>query len=161
MGNELKVTTPSDCEILVTRSFNAPRPLVFECLSKPEYIRRWLLGPPGWTMPVCEVDFRVGGKYRYVWRNADGREMGMGGTFREIGAPERVVSAELFDEDWTGGETVNTTTLTEHAGKTTLDMRIVYTSKQARDGALATGMTEGMSAGFDKLDALLASLPTH
>jgi uncharacterized protein YndB with AHSA1/START domain len=71
------------------------------------------------------------------------------------------VSAELFDEDWTGGETVNTTTLTEHAGKTTLDIRILYTSKQARDGALATGMTEGMSAGFDRLDALLASLPTH
>ena len=109
-------------------------------------------------MPVCDVDFRVGGKYRYEWANADGRRMGMGGTFREIVAPERVVSTEIFDEDWTGGQTVNVWTLTEREGTTTLEIRVAYASKKARDGALATGMTEGMEAGFKRLDAILASM---
>jgi uncharacterized protein YndB with AHSA1/START domain len=94
----LTLTTPSDREILITRDFNAPRALVFDCMSKPELVRRWLLGPPGWTMPVCEIDHRVGGRYRYVWRNqTDGREMGMGGVYREIVPPEKVVQTELFD----------------------------------------------------------------
>ena len=158
MGQRVTVTTPSERELLISRDFNAPRRLVFRALSEPELVRQWLLGPPGWTMPVCEIDFRVGGKYRYVWRNEDGRDMGMGGTYREIARPERVVATELFDEDWTGGETLNTTTLTEESAKTRMDILVLYASKEARDGALATGMTKGMEIGFDRLDTLVARL---
>ena len=158
MTNVTQVSTPSDTELLITRRFEAPARLVFECLSKPEYIRQWLLGPEGWTMPVCEVDFRVGGKYRYEWANRDGRRMGMGGTYREIVPPSRVVATELFDEDWTGGETLNTTTLTEKAGTTTLAIRVKYASRKARDGALATGMTQGMEAGLKRLEDVLAGM---
>lgn len=159
MSNPLKVTTPSDREILITRAFDAPRSLVFDCLSKPELVTRWLLGPPGWTMPVCEIDFRVGGRFRYVWRRANGNEMGMGGVYREIVRPERIVHTELFDEDWTGGETVGTSIFTEQGARTTLTMTILYSSKEARDGALRTGMTEGMTVSYDRLEALMASLP--
>lgn len=161
MSNTLKVTTPSDREILVTRTFDAPRSLVFDCVSKPELVRRWLLGPPGWTMPVCEIDFRVGGRYRYVWRRSDGNEMGVGGVYREIVRPERIVHTELFDQDWTGGETVGTSVLTEQGAKTTLTFTILYASKEARDGALRTGITEGMTVSYDRLDELMASLPAE
>jgi uncharacterized protein YndB with AHSA1/START domain len=109
-------------------------------------------------MPVCEIDLRVGGRYRYVWRKTSGKEMGMGGVFREIVRPERIATAELFDEDWTGGETLVTAVLTEEGGKTTLTTTVLYSSKEARDGALGTGMTEGMSARYDLLEELMASL---
>lgn len=153
----LKISTPSDREIEITRQFNAPRRLVFDAHTKPELVRRWLLGPDGWTMPVCEIDLKVGGKFRYVWRNSEGHEMGMGGTFREIAAPERIVHNEKFDEDWTNGETKVTTTFAEASGKTTMKLVVEYASAAARDGALKSGMTEGMSAGYDRLDTLLAS----
>jgi uncharacterized protein YndB with AHSA1/START domain len=158
MNKPLTLTTPSDREILITRDFDAPRSLVFDCMSKPELVTRWLLGPPGWTMPVCEIDFRVGGRYRYVWRNSDGTEMGMGGVYREIVPPEKVVQTELFDMDWTGGETVGTMILTEHAGRTTMNLTVVYSSKEARDGALSTPMADGMNAGYRSLDELLGAL---
>src|SRR6267143_6040370 len=88
----LQVTTPSDREIAMTRVFNAPRHLVFDALTKPELVKQWLLGPPGWTMPVCEIDLRAGGQYRYVWRKeSTGTEMGMGGVFREVVRPEKLV----------------------------------------------------------------------
>ena len=102
-GN-LKVTMHSDREIVMTRDFDAPRSLVFEAYTKPELLKRWLFGPDGWSFAVCEIDLKVGGKYRYVWRHSDGPEMGMGGVYREIVPPERLVCTELFDEDWTGGE---------------------------------------------------------
>ena len=109
-------------------------------------------------MPVCEIDLRVGGRYRYVWRGPDGNEMGMGGVYREIVPPERIVQTELFDQDWTGGETLGTCTLTEQNSRTTLTINVLYSSKEARDGALRTGMTEGMTAGYDRLAELLTSL---
>ena len=158
MNETLKVTTPTDREIVITRVFDAPRSLIFDCMSKPELVRRWLLGPPGYTMPVCEIDFRVGGRYRYVWRGPDGSEMGMGGVYREIVPSERIVQTELFDQDWTGGETVGTVLLTEEGSRTTLTITELYSSKEARDGALRTGMAEGMSAGYDRLAELLTSL---
>ena len=154
---KITVTTPSDREVLITRVFDAPRRLVFDAHTKPELVRRWLLGPPGWTMPVCEIDLRVGGKFRYVWRHPDKSEMAMSGVYREIVAPERLVSTEVFDKDWTGGETIGTIAFTEHGGKTTLKQTVLYASKEARDGALKTGMTQGMEAGYAKLDELLAS----
>jgi len=158
MNETLKVTTPTDREIVITRVFDAPRSLIFDCMSKPELVRRWLLGPPGYTMPVCEIDFRVGGRYRYVWRGPDGSEMGMGGVYREIVPSERIVQTELFDQDWTGGETVGTALLTEQGSRTTLTITELYSSKEARDGALRTGMAEGMSAGYDRLAELLTSM---
>src|ERR1700722_10143276 len=155
---KLQVTTPSDREITMTRVFDAPRSLVFDCWTKPELITRWLSGPDGWSFAVCEVDLRVGGAYRFVWRNQEGIEMGMGGVYREISRPERIVNTQLFDQDWTGGETIGTMTLTESNGKTKLHNVIVYSSKEARDGALQTGMTDGMQAGYQNLDTLLETL---
>lgn len=151
----LAVTTPSDREISMTRIFNAPRRLVFEAYTKPHLLSRWLLGPEGWTMPVCEIDLAVGGRYRYVWRHKDGREMAMGGVYREIVVPERLVTTELFDEDWTGGETLSTLVLVEQGGMTTMTTTVVYASQQARDGALRSGMTDGLEAGYSRLDDVL------
>src|SRR6266446_2444427 len=112
LGN-LKLTTRGDREIVMTRVFDAPRSLVFDAFTKPELVKQWLLGPPGWSMPVCEIDLRVGGTYRYVWRHANGNEMGMGGVYREIVAPERIVTTEKFDESWYPGEAVGTVVLVE------------------------------------------------
>jgi uncharacterized protein YndB with AHSA1/START domain len=152
----LKVTTPSDREIVVTRVFAAPRGMVFDAHTKPDLVRRWLLGPPGWTMPVCEIDLRVGGTYRYEWEQAGtGRRMGVAGTFTEIVRPTRIVITQLFDEDWTGGETIVITDLVEEKGKTTLTTTVRYASLEARDAALQTGMTTGMEAGYERLDQLL------
>ena len=159
MSQPLEISTPSDREVVITRSFDAPRELVFDCYTRPELVRRWLLGPPGWTMPVCDIDLRVGGRYRYVWRGPTGEEMGMGGVFREVARPERIASNELFDQDWTGGETLVTTEFSERAGRTISTTTVLYVSKEAREGMLATGMTDGMEAGYRRLDELLASMP--
>jgi uncharacterized protein YndB with AHSA1/START domain len=154
---KLKVTKAGDHEIVMTRVFDAPRELVFDTLTKPELVKRWLLGPPGWSLPVCEIDLKVGGAFRYVWRNADGREMGMSGVFREVTPPERIVHTELFDEDWTGGETLVTNTFTEQGGKATLTVAMRYKSQEARDGVLDTGMEEGVAMSYDRLAELLTS----
>jgi len=153
----LKVTTPSDRELVMTREFNASRGMVFDALTKPDLLQRWLLGPPGWTMPVCEIDLRVGGKYRYVWENADGRKMGMGGTFQEIVRPSRVVATELYEDYWTGGETLVTTELVETRGTTTLRMTVRYASQEARDAAIKMGATKGVEASYDRLEQLLTA----
>src|SRR5580765_1118627 len=120
-----KLSTPGDREIAIERDFNSPRTFVFDAFTKPELVRRWLLGPDGWTMPVCEIDLRVGGSYRHVWRNAKGTEMGMGGVYREIVPPERIVSTEKFDEAWYPGEAVGTLVLLEQAGKTTVTQTVL------------------------------------
>ena len=158
MTRPLEVTMPNALEAVITRSFNAPRARVWDCHTRPELVARWLLGPVGWSMPVCEIDLRVGGAFRYVWRHEKGREMGMGGTFLEVVPPERLVQTELFDEDWTGGETIVTQIFTERDGVTTLTMTTRYSSERARDAALATGMTGGMETSYARLDAMLSSL---
>ena len=154
----LIVTTPTDREIVMTRVFAAPGKLVFDAWTKPELVRRWLLGPPGWTMPVCEIDLRVGGAYRFEWLGQDGTVMGMGGLYREIVIPERIVNTQLFDQDWTGGETLGTLLLTEQGGKTTLTNKVMYSSREARDAALRTRMAEGVEAGYARLDELLPTI---
>jgi uncharacterized protein YndB with AHSA1/START domain len=154
--HSLTVTPVGNDELLFTRDFDAPRELVFEAITTPALLQQWMLGPGGWTMPVCEVDLRPGGRFRYVWRK-DGKDMGMSGTFREIVAPERIVHTEIFDQDWTGGETLVTTLLTEAAGRTTLTTRVRYTSAAARAGALQTGMVGGMSDTYDRLQGLITS----
>ncbi len=157
MGN-LKVTTPSDREIAMTRVFDAPRTLVFDAHTKPDLVRLWLLGPPGWSMPVCEMDVRVGGKYRWVWRHdRDGTTMGMGGVYREIVKPERLVTTERFDEAWYPGEALNTLVLVEQGGRTTLTQTMRYESQEARDAVLKSGMEKGVAASYDRLADLLAS----
>ena len=122
---KLKVTAHGDREIVMTRVFNAPRHLVWDAFTRPELVKPWLLGPDGWSMPVCEIDLRVGGSYRYVWRHTDGMEMGMGGIYREIQVPERVVATEKFDEAWYPGEAVGTLVLVEQAGKTTVTQTLL------------------------------------
>lgn len=165
MSNEhvSTVTLPNDLEVVVVREFDAPRALVFDALTTPRLVQRWMLGPPGWQMPVCEMDVRRGGAYRWRWRSTEGAEFGFGGEFREVARPERLVHVERYDPgtvggDMVGGETgeaVVTTELSEQAGVTTHAMTIRYTSKEIRDAALATGMTDGMEMSYAKLDALL------
>ncbi|MGA8490293.1 MAG: SRPBCC family protein [Terriglobales bacterium] len=153
------ITAHGDREIVVTRVFDAPRHLIFDAYTKPELIKQWLLGPDGWSMPVCEVDLRAGGKYRYVWKSdADGREMGMGGIYREVAAPERIVVTEVFDEAWYPGEAVDTIVLVEKAGKTTLTQTILYNSRETRNAVLKSPMQTGMAASYDKLEKFLPSL---
>ncbi len=159
MKNTLQVATRGDRKIVMSRVFEAPRQLVFEACSKPEFVRRWLLGPDGWSMPVCEIDLRVGGSYRYVWRHNDGREMGMGGVYREIVVPERIVATEKFDEAWYPGEAVGTILLVEQSGKTTLTQTILYDSRETRDAVLKSPMEKGVAASYDRLEAVLASMP--
>lgn len=157
---QLNVTTPSDWEITMTRVFDAPRTLVYDAHTKPELVKRWLLGPPGWSMPVCEIDLRVGGKYRWVWRSdKDRTTMGMGGVYRAIAAPERLVTTERFDEAWYPGEGLNTLVLVEKGGRTTLTQTMRYESKVARDAVLKSGMEKGVEASYDRLAELLASAP--
>jgi uncharacterized protein YndB with AHSA1/START domain len=158
-GN-LKLTTSGDREIVMTRVFDAPRRLVFDAFTKPELVKQWLLGPPGWSMPVCEIDLKVGGTYRYVWRKAGGQEMGMGGVYREIAVPERLVATERFDEAWYPGESVGTLVLSEQGGKTMITQTVLYQSREARDAVLKSGMESGIAASYDRLAELLALLGT-
>jgi uncharacterized protein YndB with AHSA1/START domain len=156
----LKVTASGDREIVMTRVFDAPRRLVFDACTKPELVQRWLLGPDGWSMPVCEIDLRVGGRYRYVWRrDRDGTDMGMGGVYREIVAPERIVATEVFDDPWYPGEAVGTLVLVEQGGKTTLTQTMLYESRETRDAVLKSPMESGVAASYDRLAELLASQP--
>ena len=154
-----KLTPSGDREILIERDFDAPRPLVFEAFTKPELVRQWLLGPDGWTMPVCEIDLRVGGRYRYVWRKEDsGQEMGMGGLFREVVRPEKLVATEQFDESWYPGEAVDTTVFEERGDTTKVRMTVLYQSREARDTATRSGMEHGMVAGYDRLERVLSAM---
>ena len=149
-------TTPSDREIVMMRVVDAPRELVFTVWTKPEHLPRWMLGPQGWIMPVCEIDLRPGGAWHFVWRQPDGTEMGMRGVYQEIVPPERLVSTESWGGDWP--ETLNTLVLSEEDGKTTITSRVLYPSKEARDAALKTGMQEGASESFDRLAEYLATM---
>jgi len=161
MPKPVEVTLPSDREVRVKRSFNAPRDLVWDAHTKPELVRRWMLGPPGWSMPVCEMDVRVGGKYRWRWRAEDsGKEFGFYGEFREVAKPGKLVHAESYDPGDVGGAmpasepAIITTEFVEASGVTTLTMTMLFPSKEARDGAVSTGMTDGMEMGYARLDDL-------
>ncbi|HTS64712.1 MAG TPA: SRPBCC family protein [Candidatus Acidoferrales bacterium] len=152
-----KISTPSDREIQVERDFNAPRQLVFDAFTKPELVRRWLLGPEGWTMPVCEIDLKAGGRYRYVWRkDSTGEEMGMGGVFQEIVRPAKLVATEQFDDAWYPGEALDTTVFEETGSITRIRLTVLYQSREARDIATRSGMERGMAAGYQRLEEVLA-----
>jgi uncharacterized protein YndB with AHSA1/START domain len=147
------LTMVSDEEIAISRAFDAPRQLVFEAHTNPEHVSQWLLGPEGWTMPVCEIDLRPGGSWHFVWQHADGGRLDMSGVYREIVSPERIINTERWGPEWP--ETINTMLFTERDGETTVTQIIRYPSKEARDAALATGMMSGVERSYDLLDALL------
>ncbi len=149
------ITTP-DREIVMTRVVDAPRRLVWEAYTNPEHVPHWMLGPDGWTMPVCEIDLRPGGEWHFVWRRGDGTEMEMRGHYHEVTPPERFVNSESWGGDWP--ETTNTLTLTEHDGKTTITSTICYPSQEARDAAFRTGMKDGASTSFDRLAVHLRTM---
>jgi uncharacterized protein YndB with AHSA1/START domain len=157
-----QVALPSEREVKVTRSFKAPRALVYKAYTEPALVRQWLLGPPGWTMPVCEMDVRVGGSYRWRWRSDEnGKEFGFAGTFREVQPPAKLVHTEAYDpgtvaDPYPGEPALVTVTFDEADGITTLTSLIDFGSKEARDAALKTGMTDGMEMSYQLLDRLLA-----
>lgn len=161
-----QVTLPSNREVRIVRQFNAPRQFVYDAHTKPELVRQWQVGYPGWDMPVCEMDVRPGGSYRWFWKNQeDGKGFGFFGTYTEVDAPSRVVSEEYYDP----GEIGNWGTMpvgdpcyvslgfSEVDGVTTLVCTLKYASQEARDGAVATGMTDGMEYCYARLDDVLAN----
>jgi uncharacterized protein YndB with AHSA1/START domain len=158
---KLQISTPSDRELAMTRVFDAPRSMIFDAWTKPELLRRWLGVFGSWTFAVCEVDLRVGGKYRFVWRGKDGNEMAMGGVYREIVRPERIVCTEKFDDPWYEGDAIDTTTFVERAGKTTMTTTVLYGSKEIRDAVLKSPMESGVAKSYDKLAEVLAAIPAR
>ena len=154
---KLQVSLPGDCEILVTREFVAPRRLVYDAHTIPAMVQQWLYGPDDWSMPVCEIDLRVGGTYRYVWRQrSDGLEFSSTGKFLEVVPQEKIVSTERFVGPMDLGEAVNTYTFEERNGKTHLALYMRYPSKEVRDTAIKSGMNDGIEMGYSRLEIQLA-----
>ena len=152
------VTMPSDREVTVTTYVPAPRPAVFDTYTKPESVRLWFYGPEDWPLVECAIDLRVGGALRYVWENAERGKMGMSGVYREIIPHTRLVHTELFDEDWTGGETVVTSLFEEQGSATKVTVTVLYSSPAARDAALQTGMLDGWRQLCQRLESLAPEL---
>jgi uncharacterized protein YndB with AHSA1/START domain len=158
-AKELKIEANGDREVVITRKFNAPRELVFRAHTEPELVRRWMLGPDGWTMPVCEIDLRPGGKYRFVWhKEKTGESMGMGGRYSEVERPTMYAATEKFDDPWYEGEANSRTTFTENEAVTELKNVMQYVSKAARDQVLASPMESGMIETYNRLDDVLKNL---
>jgi len=155
----LEVTTPTDSEITMTRVFDADPGQVFEAFTNPELVKRWLLGPAGWTMPLCEIDLKVGGHFRYRWSAPNKRDFGMHGVYSDIARPERIVHTESFDEDLRGGEALVTTIFSEQRCKTTVTTTVRYSSREVRDAALNSGMERGVAASYDRLAQMLPGKP--
>lgn len=155
MGHKVNIDAQGDREVVIRRAFSAPRTLVFDAMSTPEMMKHWFHGPPGWTLVLCEIDLRVGGTYRWVWRNDAGQDMGMGGVYKEIARPERIVSTEKFDEAWYPGEALGTLELTEENGVTSMKLTVRYESTEARDTVLRSPMESGLDAGYVRLDEFL------
>jgi len=154
----IEINTPSETEVEISRLFQAPRALVFKAWTQPEYLRQWFLGPPGWSFPVCQVDLRVGGSYRYCWRNDDdGAEIVVSGIYTEVQPPARLVHTEAFEQAWYPGDAVVTTTFADVGEATLVVTTMRYETKEARDTVLASPMESGISASYDRLDNLLSS----
>jgi uncharacterized protein YndB with AHSA1/START domain len=161
---KLVVESVGEREVVMTRVLAAPRHLVFDAWTKPEQVARWF-GPRGCTVPVCTIDLRPGGAWRYILRSPDGSKMGMKGVYREVAAPDRLVSTESFDDGEDDspegaralfpGESLNTLTLVEQGGLTTLTVHVLYPSREAREGSLQSGMERGAGETFDRLEETL------
>jgi uncharacterized protein YndB with AHSA1/START domain len=155
----LQVSTPTDTTIVLTRTFNAPRRLVWEAMFTPAKMRRWMLPPPGWILTTCECEARVGGALKLVWKSADADPaMTLQGAFTEVVLHERIVHTEtmVLGSGQTIGSQVETHEFAEKGGVTTMRITQTYDSKEARDGAVESGMEEGMECGYKQLDAVLA-----
>jgi len=153
----LQVSARGDREIVMSRVFDAPRTLVWDALTKPELLKRWLYGPSDWSMPICEFGQKAGDHYRYLWRGPKGAEMAAGGIIREIVPPERIVVTERFDDPWYPGEAIGTIILIEQHGKTTLTQTLFYESREARDLVLKSGMETGLGMSYDRLAEMLTA----
>jgi len=151
----LTISTPTDREVVLTRAFDAPATLVFDALTQPDWLKRWY-GPTGWSLVVCEIDLRVGGAWHFVSRRPDGKQIGQLGVYREIEKPERIVNTEKW-EDWDAGETLVTTVLTEHEGKTTFQSTILFPSQEVRDTVLKAGLEHGAEDEYNRLAEALAA----
>ena len=156
MTNRLTIAPWGDRELVLRRGFAAPRAQVFAALTRPALVRRWLVGPPGWTLAACEIDARPGGAYRYLWRAAAGGEVGTGGVYREVLAPDLLVHTEAVDTPWHRGEALVSTVLTSEGGGTVLRATLRYATHAAREAVRASPMERGVAAGYDRLDRLLA-----
>lgn len=158
MAHAMDVETKGDLEIIVTRRFDAPARMVFAAHEKPELVKRWMYGPDGWLWEKCEIDFRPGGRFHYVWKHGgDGRVLGITGAFREIVRPSRIVMTEMMEGGDPNEVTVTTVTFREHAGVTTMVMAQVYASKETRD-MMARTMPLGLDDGYARLDAMFAEM---
>ncbi|MCB9836717.1 MAG: SRPBCC family protein [Phycisphaera sp.] len=164
MSDTFHVEPRGDLEIYITRGFDAPRELVWKAMTTPELVRRWLYAPEGWEMTVCEGEIKVGGRYRWAWNGPDGKPaLEISGENTVVEPPAKLVHTEAMKmwgpgfpkEGMNLGELLATMTLTEEDGRTTMEMVLAFASKEARDGALASGMAQGMSAGYLNLDAML------
>jgi len=154
----LQFSTRGDREIVMKRIFSAPRESVFEAFTRPRLLKRWFYGKPGGTLAVCKVALKPGEPFRYVWRDADGSEMGMQGICLELVRPERIVATERFDQAWYPGEALGTIELKEQKGRTVLTQTIRYESRSAREQVLRTPVEHGIAFGYDRLESLLESL---
>lgn len=157
---KLQIRPQGDREIVMVRAFDAPRSLVFQAYTRPELLKRWLgVGFGGWELAVCEIDLRVGGTYRWVWRSPGHKqEMGVRGVYREIAAPDRLVCTEQFDDPWYKGEGLVTVAFVEAGGKTTMTVTMLYESTETRDGVLASPMEGGVEHSYNQLAELLSTM---
>jgi uncharacterized protein YndB with AHSA1/START domain len=152
----VRVTTPNDRDVVITREFSAPSRIVYDALTNPALLTRWY-AMPGWTLDVCEVDLRVGGKWRFVMRKPNGKPVGQKGVYQELVPGERIVNTETW-EDWDAGETLVTTVLTESAGHTVFSSTVRFPSREVRDTVLASGFDSGVQNLYTQLDSVLATL---
>jgi uncharacterized protein YndB with AHSA1/START domain len=155
-SKDMKVELLSDTVVEISRFLEAPQALAFEVWTECRHLQKWLTGAPGWSMPICQMDLRPGGKYRWGWDMGEGHTMEITGTFKEVSRPDRVVSTESWGGDWP--ETLNTMTFVPRDGGTLFAITIEYPSKAARDSAMETGMKDGMEAGFANFDKYVATL---
>jgi uncharacterized protein YndB with AHSA1/START domain len=149
-------TTPTDVTVVATRTYDAPRHLLWAAYTEPRHLQQWLLGPAGWTMPECELDLRPGGTWRYTWRKSNGQEMTLTGAFTEVKPPERLGFTESWGGDWP--EIVNTVDFAERNGETTVTTTMTFPSREARDAALKTGMNDGAEESYQRLDRYVRSI---
>ena len=152
----LRIETPTEREVVLTRSFDAPRRLVFDALNRPELLKRWY-GPRDWETVGCEIDLKPGGAFHFVSRRADGKDVAQRGVYREVVPPERLVNTEWW-EDWNPGEVLVTTILVEQNGRTALTTNMLYPSQEVRDTILNSGLKHGAAELYNKLDEYLAAL---
>ena len=153
-SNKTTVEARGDRELIIRRSFNAPKDLVFRAHTECSLLKRWMFGPDGWTLAVCEIDLRVGGRYRWVWKK-DEIEMGAGGEYKIVERPDRISATERFDQSWYPGEAVSLMTFEQNGSTTLMTNTMTYESKDARDAVLASPMEEGLDAGYNRLEAVL------